>query len=100
MSFTRRIEDFICDHCKIHVHGTGYTNHCPKCLWSKHVDVGPGDRKEACQGMMEPVSVEGTVREYVLVHVCTKCGVRRRNKVAPADDMNAVIALSEKHAAK
>ena len=31
-----------------------YTNHCPRCLYSKHVDINPGDRAEQCDGMMEP----------------------------------------------
>lgn len=37
-NFTRVIEDFICENCGTEVKGNGYTNHCPKCLWSKHVD--------------------------------------------------------------
>lgn len=24
----------MCEHCSAEVLGTGYTNHCPKCLWS------------------------------------------------------------------
>ena len=44
MSFTRKVEDFTCEHCGREVHGNGYTNHCPHCLHSKHVDVNPGDR--------------------------------------------------------
>ena len=35
MAFTKKIEDFTCDHCGYNVKGKGYTNHCPKCLWSK-----------------------------------------------------------------
>ena len=29
-------EDFICENCGAFVVGTGYTSHCPQCLWSKH----------------------------------------------------------------
>ncbi|MFN2146641.1 MAG: RNHCP domain-containing protein, partial [Anaerolineales bacterium] len=35
--FQRRIEYFICEHCGAEVSGVGFTNHCPVCLWSKHV---------------------------------------------------------------
>ncbi|MBU3901416.1 RNHCP domain-containing protein, partial [Patescibacteria group bacterium] len=43
--FQRKIEDFVCGHCGPKIKGTGYTDHCPKCLWSQHVDVNPGDRQ-------------------------------------------------------
>ena len=56
--FNRRIEDFTCEHCGTEVHGNGYTNHCPNCLWSKHVDINPGDRAADCGGLMEPIAVE------------------------------------------
>ncbi|MEK7158524.1 MAG: RNHCP domain-containing protein, partial [Patescibacteria group bacterium] len=43
-TFQRRVEDFTCESCGAQVTGDGYTNHCPQCLVSKHVDVYPGDR--------------------------------------------------------
>lgn len=98
MSFKRTVEDFVCEHCGTAVRGTGYTNHCPKCLWSKHVDVQPGDRAEVCGGMMEPVRVEGTVREYVLTHRCARCNAERRNKVGDEDDNDALVAIAKKTA--
>ena len=94
--FQRRIEDFMCGFCGEQVKGSGYTNHCPKCLWSKHVDVNPGDRAENCCGMMEPMSVEGTSPEYAILHRCARCGVERRNKVEATDDMTAVIKIAQK----
>jgi hypothetical protein len=45
--FQRTIEDFECERCRMLVTGSGFTNHCPACLWSKHVDVHPGDRQAA-----------------------------------------------------
>ncbi|MBR6751902.1 MAG: RNHCP domain-containing protein, partial [Alphaproteobacteria bacterium] len=42
--FVKRVENFTCAHCGAEVFGNGYTNHCPKCLWSRHVDNNPGDR--------------------------------------------------------
>ena len=56
--FTKRVEDFICEKCGTKNVGTGFTNHCFKCLWSKHVDINPGDRAESCQGMMEPFKID------------------------------------------
>lgn len=45
-------EDFVCEVCGTKVKGTSYTNHCPNCLWSKHVDQNvPGDRAELCHGL-------------------------------------------------
>jgi len=44
--FQKRIENFTCEKCGLFVKGTGYTDHCPNCLWSKHMDINPGDRKE------------------------------------------------------
>ncbi|MFH0829035.1 MAG: RNHCP domain-containing protein [Candidatus Kerfeldbacteria bacterium] len=91
--FQRTIEDFTCDHCCTVVSGTGYTNHCPRCLWSKHVDVDPGDRKEPCNGMMEPIRIERRNRIESVVHRCTVCGRERRNSINPDDDRDAVLAV-------
>jgi len=95
MTFIKVVEDFICEHCGHHVTGGGYTNHCPRCLWSKHVDVRPGDRAEVCGGLMEPVRVEGTSPEYVLIHRCMRCNLEKRNKVEPGDDRDALIAVAK-----
>ena|SRR5665213_2918152 len=94
MSFTKRTEDFVCEHCGAHVAGDGYTNHCPKCLWSRHVDKEPGDRKELCGGMMEPVALEGASPNYRIVHTCVKCGAIRRINTSSDDDAAVLIALS------
>jgi len=96
MSFIRVAEDFTCEHCGAAVKGSGYTNHCPKCLWSKHVDMQPGDRAEKCGGMMEPVRLEGSTPDYRLVHVCQRCGATRRVTVAPNDDQQAMLTLAGK----
>ena len=50
--FTRVVEDFTCGQCGAAVTGDGYTNHCPLCLWSRHVDINPGDRAAECGGLM------------------------------------------------
>ena len=99
MTFQRKKEDFICEHCGYSVIGTGYTNHCPKCLWSKHVDNSPGDRSNACGGLMEPTRIEGTTDHYVIIHKCTLCSTEKRVSVAKEDDPKALVALAAKAAA-
>lgn len=93
--FKRTIENFKCENCGYKVTGNGYTNHCPKCLWSKHVDVHPGDRAEACQGMMRPIAVQQEHGEYFILHKCERCGLERRNKTAPEDDFEKLIELAK-----
>ncbi|MEI6288350.1 MAG: RNHCP domain-containing protein [bacterium] len=96
MSFIRTKEDFVCGHCGASVKGNGYTNHCPKCLWSKHVDVQPGDRQEECGGLMKPVDIflrkRGT---WVIVHLCETCGEKRNNRVSEEDDFDEVVRLEK-----
>lgn len=94
--FTRTTEDFTCEHCGSVVVGDGYTNHCPQCLWSQHVDVNPGDRAATCGGMMEPVGMVHKDGEQVIVQTCTRCGHTRKNKRQLNDSTEALIALSQK----
>lgn len=95
-----RVDDsFTCGHCGRHVgplpSGGRNRNHCPYCLYSRHVDAErPGDRASACQGMMEPVGVfERPNGEEVIVHRCQRCGYERFNRVGADDDEAAVAAL-------
>jgi hypothetical protein len=97
-NFTRTTEDFTCMHCGHSVVGDGYTNHCPKCLHSRHVDVNPGDRAATCGGLMVPVGIENKGDRYVILHRCTACGFERRNKMQDDDDMDRVIAISRMNA--
>jgi len=92
--FTKRVEDFNCAHCGAEVVGNGYTNHCPKCLWSRHVDNNPGDRQSPCGGMMAPIAVENVAGKFVITHKCEKCGKTIRQKASPDDDMDTIISLS------
>jgi len=94
--FQKNKEDFVCDKCGHLNIGNGYTNHCHKCLWSKHVDVNPGDRAEECCGLMEPVSLENLSDIFYVVHECKKCGLIKRNKAQAGDDFGELIKLSKK----
>ncbi len=99
MTFKRTKEDFVCEHCGASVEGDGYTNHCPKCLWSKHVDVDPGDRKASCGGMMEPVDVENHHGVFRVLHTCLVCGFKRPSPITPKDDFDVALLVA-KEAAK
>ena len=103
-NFVGRTNDgFVCEHCGINVSplaGGGFRNHCPRCLWSKHVDGVPGDRESACHGLMEPVRVEADAkRAWVIVHRCMRCGLVRRNRAAlndprQPDEFDAILAVA------
>ena len=70
-------ESFICENCGKEVKPLGYScrNHCPYCLYSKHVDINPGDRAEECHGLLEPLGIEMSSKKgYVIVYKCKKCG--------------------------
>ena len=96
--FTRNIENFTCERCGTEVEGNGFTNHCPACLCSKHVDENPGDRAAACGGLMEPIAVEQARGRYILVHKCLKCGQVKRNKSAPEDSSRALVEVARRRA--
>ena len=94
-------EAFTCDHCQQHVDpikfGGSYRNHCPSCLYSKHVDTEtPGDRKNQCKGSMKPISsYTKKSGEYVLAHQCLVCGFVRYNRIAGDDNFDLVVELSK-----
>ena len=91
--FRRKTEDFVCGNCGAEVRGNGYTNHCPKCLWSRDVDVNPGDRAAKCGGMMRPIAAEVKKDGYVLLHKCVECGKERKNKSAENDSFESILSL-------
>ena len=95
--FTEIDEEFVCENCGKKVPKLGYScrDHCPYCLYSKHVDINPGDRAETCQGELEPVSLEiSSKKGYVIIFKCKKCGMIRKNKAAKDDNMDLIIKLS------
>jgi len=91
--FKRQIEDFVCERCGLEVKGDGFTNHCPKCLFSKHVDIFPGDRSEACGGLMEPFSAEESGGEWSIIHQCQTCHKTQKNKISKEDDFDKVVEI-------
>jgi hypothetical protein len=96
-------ESFRCRNCGLDVSldapGTAHRNHCPTCLWSRHVDDSPGDRSvlDECGSSMEPIAV--TVRgsgEWVLVHRCNGCGELHLNRTAGDDNPLPLVRLAVK----
>ncbi len=75
--------------------GTAHRNHCPWCLWSRHVDGIPGDRSADCGGVMEPIAV-WTRRggDWAIIHHCRKCGELHSNRIAGDDNELALVALA------
>jgi len=94
--FIKKVEDFTCEKCGFQVKGGGFTNHCPECLWSKHVDIHPGDRAATCSGLMEPVAIETKNREERVTHQCIRCGYSKKNKIEKEDSYERVIEVSKK----
>lgn len=98
MAFTRRVEDFTCAHCGTQNSGDGYTNHCRRCLHSRHVDVDPGDRAADCGGDMVPVDVLVERGRHVIVHRCARCGVVRRCRASTEDDVEEMHRVAAERA--
>lgn len=90
-------EEFVCKNCNSLVKPLSYTarDHCPYCLYSLHVDINPGDRKNTCQGLLKPVGVEKNKKsDYKIIYKCEKCGTIHKNIMAKDDDMDEIIKLS------
>ena len=96
MTFIKNTENFICEHCGEETIGSGYTNHCPICLYSKHVDINPGDRQASCYGLMEPSEIAVDGKEYSIIHKCVLCDHLKKNKVSDADDFDKILELAQK----
>ena len=95
----RENKPFVCTQCGQSVDTVGavasHRNHCPRCLWSKHLDVHPGDREASCGGMMEPIAVSVKQKgEWSIVHRCRRCGSLDANTVAGDDNELVLISLA------
>ena len=91
-------EEFICEHCNKKVEKLNYTarDHCPFCLYSKHVDINPGDRKNDCQGLLKPIDIEKFKKTYKIIYKCQKCGKTHKNIIASDDNFDAILKVSSK----
>ncbi len=101
---------FGCLHCRGLVtterllSGVQNRNHCPYCLWSKHVDLAEaGDRLSACRAQMAPIGL--TLKksrskyraaqggELMLIHECQGCGKISINRLAADDDSQMILSV-------
>lgn len=107
--------EFTCTHCRFPVScdrfqsGVRNRNHCPYCLWSRHLDLNkPGDRLCACKAGMQPIGLtikpshnkygSGQGGELMLIHICTACRKISINRIA-ADD-NPLYLLEIFHSSR
>ena len=94
--FNELDEGFICENCNKEVKPLRYSSrdHCPYCLYSKHVDINPGDRLNPCKGLLKPIEIEKYKDTYKIVYKCNKCNKLHKNIIAKDDDMNEIIKIS------
>jgi hypothetical protein len=104
-------DGFLCKHCNVYVSSASFLsgvenrNHCPYCLWSRHLDLyAAGDRLSACKSPMKPigVTVKATGKKYgsargelMLIHLCTDCESLSINRIAADDIPQAVFSVFE-----
>jgi RNHCP domain len=101
---------FRCRHCQAYVHtlpvlsGVQNRNHCPFCLWSRHLDLlQAGDRLSACKANMQPIGLTmkktqdkyGVERfgELMVIHRCSECDRVSINRIAGDDLAEAVEGI-------
>ena len=104
--------DFKCLNCRGYVSsaemlaGVGNRNHCPYCLWSRHLDLfEAGDRLAACKAPMRPMGLtlkrsrnkyaSAVSGELMLVHLCTECDRISINRIAADDVPEMIIEVFE-----
>jgi DNA-directed RNA polymerase subunit RPC12/RpoP len=90
-------ENFICENCNRQVKELKYTarDHCPFCLFSKHVDKNPGDRLNECKGLLKPIEIEKHRDSFKIIYKCLKCGEKHKNIMSNDDNMDLIIELSK-----
>lgn len=95
--FTKLDEEFICENCKQKIEKLNYTtrDHCNHCLYSKHVDINPGDRQNTCKGLLKPIGIEKFKNTYKIIYKCEKCKKTHKNIIAKDDNMDLIIELSK-----
>ena len=94
-------ESFQCESCnrKIEKHPEwSARNHCPFCLYSKHLDEkSPWDRLSKCLWLMEPIWIEYKKKKWnMIIHKCSKCDKQILNKLAPDDDFLGFVSKINK----
>lgn len=93
--FIENNQSFICVLCgrTVEKHPTSSRNHCNWCLTSLHVDNEPGDRKNSCHGIMEPIGLELKSGKTQIIYKCQTCKYIGKNIVADDDNKEILIEL-------
>ena len=102
---------FTCQHCgapvssDVVISGVKNRNHCPYCLWSKHVDLyQSGDRLNVCKAPMRPIGLTfkqernkygSNLGELQVIHRCSGCDGLSINRIAADDDNELLWSLFE-----
>jgi hypothetical protein len=84
--------------------GVKNRNHCPYCLWSRHLDwQRAGDRLSVCRAPMKPIGLSlkrsrnryagDEAGELLLIHCCRDCGKLSLNRIAADDDAGRLLAV-------
>ncbi len=91
-------QEFICDNCKKKINKLNYSSrdHCNYCLYSKHVDIFPGDRASLCKGNLIPIDIEKHKDTYKVIYKCDKCNMIRKNVVANDDSFDKILEIMSK----
>ena len=89
-------ENFICENCNKEVNKSNYTarDHCPYCLYSKHVDISPVDRSNNCKGLLKPIGIENFKDTFKILYKCEKCKEEHKNIMANDDNYDLIVELS------
>ena len=93
--FSKNDDEFICENCQKKVSKLNYTSrdHCPYCLYSKHVDINPGDRKNTCLGLLKPIDIEKFKDTYKIIYQCEKCHQIHKNIIANDDSFDTILNI-------
>lgn len=94
-------EGFICENCGkdiVPLTNGSFRNHCPRCLYSKHVDEFPGDRSNKCRSLMKPIGIKKHPKKgYQIIHRCLGCKEEKVNIIAEdnvqSDSMDEILRL-------
>jgi ribosomal protein L37AE/L43A len=96
-NFIRKKENFTCDNCGKFVKGNGYTDHCPECLYGKHVDEEiPGDRNSSCKGLMKPTGLVKKGGKTKIEYRCESCGKNFTCKTSSGDNTDQIIRIGSR----
>ncbi len=96
--FQKNNQSFTCEFCGklVPLHPKSSRDHCCFCLYSKHVDINPGDRLNGCKGLLKPIGIRSVNSKTQIVYQCSKCLTKVFNIVAEDDNKELLNELFTK----